>query len=143
LADTISRCLEKDPDRRFADTAQLRAALAAAAPGASRVVPVQRAVEPREAEPTTEPDELQPLAASALALAGDRPVVDTGIPALVISDEPPPPRRRSGLWFGLVAAAVALVIGAAVLIPQITGGHRLPAGANGPTASTTPSGSPV
>lgn len=148
LLAVVDRCLEKDASRRYASIGELAAALVPFAvrstvptslrrePTASLDEPQVGAVPPpRDSHPvafqSTVPPPLHPPVASPRApgdpLAASAAPMSRSSPVARAGDAPPSGRRRGALVAGLVATALAVVVGTwAALRPDVQPGRGAP-----------------
>ncbi|MBI5499664.1 MAG: protein kinase [Deltaproteobacteria bacterium] len=143
--DLVARCLQKDPDRRFASAADLAAALRACA-GLS-AIPVTLPPAPSAPLPPSPHSDATILATSNPSLPPSPGPFTTGVAAPTVYPATTPPRRSRTPW--IVAASVAFLTVtavAAVLIGRQSDDRRNEAspGANAtadrrpPTVGTSP-----
>jgi len=145
LVEIVARCLEKEPDKRFSNAAELSSALEPLVPAASRVT-VERArmaIRTTARNPQAAP---HPLATSPTLVAPEAPARTGPTPAAWDSGreqaQAEGKRRTPATWIGVGFAAAAAVGGVAFLLVRSSPDPKPPPPVSAATV-TLPSPPPV
>jgi serine/threonine-protein kinase len=139
LVEIVARCLEKEPDRRFANAAELSTALEPLVPAASRVTVERARLAIRTTARNPQAAAPHPLATSPTLVAPEAPARTGPTPAAWDSRnaaaQGPAKSRNPAVWIGVGFAAAAAVAIAAMLL-------RAPAESKSPVSLPTAAAAP-